>query len=145
MLTGEFRNTLDEKGRISLPARLRGALGESGLVLTQGMDSCLWLFSRDQWEILAARLTGSASPFQANARMVQRRIIAPAQEVEVDRLGRIQIPQSLREWASLVRECTILGMAKYIEIWDCSAYRSYLEATDAAFVAAAEDFKELTL
>ena len=145
LLTGEFRNTLDEKGRLSLPARLRGELPGSELVLTQGVDSCLWLFPPDQWAALSKKLMESTSLFAARARLVQRRIIAPAQEVEVDKLGRIAIPQSLREFAGLTKECVILGISKYVEIWDGDAYRKYLEENESEFLVAAEELGGLTL
>jgi MraZ protein len=145
LLTGEFRNTLDEKGRISLPAKLRGELPGNEFVLTQGVDNCLWLFPPEEWSLLSKKLMESTSLFAARARLVQRRIIAPAQEVEVDKLGRIAVPQSLREFAGLTKDCVILGISKYIEIWDCEAYRRYLEANESEFLAAAEELGGLTL
>jgi MraZ protein len=145
LLTGEFRNSVDEKGRLSLPARLRGELAGSSFVLTQGVDKCLWLFPPEQWEILSKKLMDSTSLFQAKARLVQRRILAPAQEVEIDKLGRISVPQSLREWAGLSKECVILGIAKYIEIWDADEYRGYWDENESEFRAAAEELGGLTL
>ncbi len=145
ILTGEFRNTLDEKGRLSLPARMRSELPGMELVLTQGVDQCLWLFPPQQWHELSQKLMASTSLFQAKSRLVQRRIIAPAQEVEIDRLGRISIPQSLREWAGLSRECVILGISKYIEIWSADEYRKYLEDNKDEFLSAAEELGGLTL
>ncbi|MFZ3110993.1 MAG: division/cell wall cluster transcriptional repressor MraZ [Rectinemataceae bacterium] len=145
ILTGEFRNTLDEKGRLSLPARMRSELPGIELVLTQGVDQCLWLFPPQQWQELSQKLMASTSLFQAKSRLVQRRIIAPAQEVEIDRLGRISIPQSLREWAGLSRECVILGISKYIEIWSADEYRKYLEDNKDEFLSAAEELGGLTL
>jgi MraZ protein len=145
LLTGEFRNTLDEKGRLSLPAKLRGELPGSEFVLTQGVDNCLWLFPPDQWANLSQKLMESTSLFAAKARLVQRRILAPAQEVEIDKLGRIAIPQSLREFAHLTKECVILGITKYLEIWDGDAYRKYLEDNETEFLAAAEELGGLTL
>jgi MraZ protein len=145
LLTGEFRNTLDEKGRLSLPARMRGELPGTSLVLTQGVDQCLWLFPPLQWQELSQKLMASTSLFQARSRLVQRRILAPAQEVEIDRLGRISIPQSLREWAGLSRECVILGISKYIEIWNAEKYQSYLEEHKEEFLSATEELGGLTL
>lgn len=145
LLTGEFRNTLDEKGRISLPAKLRGELGGNEFVLTQGVDACLWLFAPEQWNALSKKLIESTSLFAARARLVQRRILAPAQEVEVDKLGRIAIPQSLREFAGLTKDCIILGITKYIEIWDAEAYKQYMTANESEFLAAAEELGGLTL
>jgi MraZ protein len=145
LLSGEFRNSLDEKGRLSLPARLRSELPNSQLILTQGVDKCLWLFPPEQWEILSRKLMESTSLFQARARLVQRRILAPAQEVEVDKLGRISVPQSLRDWAGLAKECVILGITKYIEIWDADEYRKYWDENESEFRAAAEELGGLTL
>jgi MraZ protein len=145
LLTGEFRNSVDEKGRLSLPARLREELAGTTFVLTQGVDKCLWLFPPEQWESLSKKLMDSTSLFQAKARLVQRRILAPAQEVEVDKLGRISIPQSLREWAGLTKDCVILGITKYIEIWDADEYRKYWDENESEFRAAAEELGDLTL
>ncbi|MCX7026352.1 MAG: division/cell wall cluster transcriptional repressor MraZ [Spirochaetes bacterium] len=144
-LTGEFKNTLDEKGRLSLPSRMRGALSETGLVLTRGVDTCLWLFPSQQWADFSQKLLAVTSPFQAKSRLVQRRILAPAIELELDRLGRISIPQSLRESAGLSRECVILGISKYIEIWSTEEYRKYLDEHEAEFLDAAETLGDLTL
>ena len=145
LLSGEFRNTLDEKGRISLPAKLRGELPGNEFVLTQGVDACLWLFAPEQWNALSKKLIESTSLFAARARLVQRRILAPAQEVEVDKLGRIAIPQSLREFAGLSKDCVILGITKYVEIWDAKAYKNYLATNESEFLAAAEELGGLTL
>ncbi|MFZ4615667.1 MAG: division/cell wall cluster transcriptional repressor MraZ [Rectinemataceae bacterium] len=145
LLTGEFRNSLDEKGRLSLPARLRGELEGTSFVLTQGVDRCLWLFPPEQWAILSRKLMDSTSLFQAKARLVQRRILAPAQEVDVDKLGRVSVPQSLREWAGLTKECVILGITKYIEIWDAEVYRKYMDENESEFLSAAEELGGLTL
>lgn len=141
LLTGEFNNTLDDKGRVSLPSRLRAGLPGNILVLTQGVDQCLWLFPPEQWKELSRKLMESTSPFQAKSRMIQRRIIAPAQEVEIDKAGRIAIPQSLREFARLSKECTILGIEKYIEIWDDGEYQSYWDAKEEEFKQASEEIK----
>jgi len=145
LLTGEFRNNLDEKGRLSLPARLRSELPGNLFVLTQGVDRCLWLFPPEQWAALSQKLMDSTSLFQAKSRLVQRRILAPAQEVEIDKLGRISVPQSLREWAGLTKECVILGITKYLEIWDSEEYRRYWDENEAEFRSAAEELGGLTL
>ncbi|PKL07370.1 MAG: cell division/cell wall cluster transcriptional repressor MraZ, partial [Spirochaetae bacterium HGW-Spirochaetae-7] len=79
MVTGEFRNTLDDKGRLSLPAKLRAGLDGGVLVVTQGVDACLWLFTPERWNALSEQLFASTSLFHQQARIIQRRIIAPAQ------------------------------------------------------------------
>ena len=139
LLTGEYRNTLDEKGRILFPARMRNELTENTLMVTQGPDGCLWLFTLDEWKVFSSKLMESASPFNPNSRLVLRRLIAPAQPVEFDKAGRISIPQSLREFAGLSKDCVILGINKYIELWDAAKYKSYLEQTDISFREATEE------
>lgn len=137
LLTGEYRNTLDDKGRIMFPVRLRSELSGSILILTRGIDRCLWLFSPDQWKDLSSKIMESASPFQSQSRSVLRRLVAPAQEVEIDKSGRISIPQSLREFAGLEKECVFLGINKYFELWDSKEYDKYLGESE-------EDFREAT-
>lgn len=138
LATGEFRNTLDEKGRLSLPAKLRSSLTSSVLILTQGMDNCIWGFTPDSWQKLSEQIFESTSLFQQQGRAIQRRVIAPAQEVEIDKAGRIAIPQSLREYAKLEKECVVLGITHRIEIWDHETYKAWLDATEAEFEAASE-------
>ncbi len=145
LLTGEFRNTLDDKGRISLPARLRLSLPGNVLIITQGIDDCLWLFNPDQWESLAGKLMESTSPFLARSRMIQRRIIAPAQETEIDKVGRIAIPSSLRDFAGLTKECVILAVDKYLELWDVERYKSYWSDHETEFQAASEELGSIIL
>ncbi len=145
LLTGEFKNTQDEKGRLSLPSKLRSELACDRLVITQGVDKCLWLFPPEQWKSLSGKLIEQTSLFHAKARLVQRRIIAPAQEIEVDKNGRIAIPQSLRDFAGLTKECVILGLTKYIEIWDADEYKRYLDENESVFMEAAEELGGLML
>ncbi|HCM25257.1 MAG: cell division/cell wall cluster transcriptional repressor MraZ [Treponema sp. GWB1_62_6] len=145
LLTGEFRNTLDDKGRVSLPSRMRSELPGNMLIITQGIDRCLWLFPPEQWKILSRKLMDTTSPFLARARLVQRRIIAPAQEVEIDKAGRLAIPQSLREFARLTKDCVILGIEKYVEIWDSDQYKAYWDENEAEFQAAAEELGSVLL
>jgi len=122
-----------------MPSRVRTEIGGSTLVLTRGVDQCLWLFTPDEWEKISQTLIGSTSLFQERARLIQRRIIAPAQETEIDRSGRIVIPPTLREFAGLKKECIILGMLKYMEVWDEKTYLEYLQINEARFKEAAEE------
>ncbi len=139
MLTGEFRYSLDAKGRLLIPSRVRAAIEESKIVLTRGVDQCLWLFTEEEWQTISSTLLESTSLFQERARLIQRRIIAPAQETEIDRSGRIVIAPTLREYAGLKKECIILGMLKYVEIWDEKNYSDYLESNETKFKEAAEE------
>ena len=143
LLTGEYRNTLDEKGRILFPTRLRNELTGNVLILTQALDRCLWLFTPEEWKNLSGKIMESASPFNAQARLVLRRLIAPAQEVEFDKAGRLSIPQSLREYANLSKDCIVLGVNRYIELWDSAEYKAYLEETEASFNEATEELSSI--
>ena len=144
-MTGEYRNTLDEKGRIMFPVRLRSELSGSTLILTRGIDRCLWLFSPEQWKILSDKVMESASVFQSQSRSVLRRLIAPAQEVEIDKAGRVSIPQSLREFAGLGKDCVFLGINKYFEFVDSKEYDTYVGESESDFKEATEGLGSICL
>ncbi|MCY4484339.1 MAG: division/cell wall cluster transcriptional repressor MraZ [Spirochaetaceae bacterium] len=139
MISGEYRNALDEKGRLMVPAKVRAEVVGNVMILTRGVDRCLWLFPSEEWRQLSENLIAATSPFSERARLIQRRILAPAQEVEIDRSGRIAIPSTLRGFAALKKDCTILGMVKYLEIWDEPTYTTYLEENEERFKEAAEE------
>lgn len=141
--TGEYRNTLDEKGRILFPVRLRAELQENTLIVTQGVDQCLWLFTPNEWKNFSGKLIQTASLFNAQNRLVLRRLIAPAQEVEFDKAGRLSIPQSLREYAHLSKDCVVLGINKYLELWDYELYHTYLEESEISFKTATEQLSNI--
>ena len=139
MKTGEYHITLDEKGRILIPSRVRGEIDSNELVLTFGIDRCLWLFPSEEWARITNALKDSTSLFQSKARMIQRRIIAPAQEADIDKAGRINIAPALRDYARLKKECIVLAIESYLEIWDENEYRSYWEENEPLFQEAAEE------
>ncbi len=143
LLTGEYNNTIDEKGRLSFRAKLRTAVPGNVLIVTKGPRNCLWLFTADEWESFQAKMMSNASPLKERSMQVVRHFIAPAQQVEFDKNGRLSIPQSLREHAGLSKDCTILGVAKFIEVWDSAAYKKYLEESEESFMEAAEEFNDI--
>ncbi len=149
LLTGEYRNTLDEKGRILFPSKLRNELfGDSEknvLIVTQSFDHCLWLYTLDEWKNLSSKIMESASPFSKQNRLVLRSLIAPAQEVELDKAGRLSIPQSLRDYAGLTKDCIILGINRYMELWDAQSYGEYLEENEEDLKDAAEALSNISL
>jgi MraZ protein len=138
-LTGEFKVTLDEKGRISLPALLRRCLNESTLHLTEGSDSCLWLYPGSQWNEMINVIMKNTDPFSQKGRNLRRRIIGPSQEVEIDKAGRIPVAMSLREFAGLSKDCVVLGQVDYIEIWDEERYRGFRTDSNDEYNAASEE------
>jgi MraZ protein len=139
MLTGEFKYSLDDKGRLMIPARMRSAIVGNVLIVTRGVEKCIWLFSPEEWKRISQDMLLSSSLFHEKARLIQRRILAPAQEIEIDKSGRISIPQTLREYANLKKECIILGMLKYMEIWDEENYLEFWNENESKFRDAAEE------
>ena len=145
LLTGEYKNTLDDKGRFLFPAKLRSALSSNVLIVTQAIvDRCLWLFTPEEWEKISSKLMDNASPFSAKNRLIMRSFISPAQEIEFDKAGRLSIPQSLREYASLSKECIVLGVNKYLELWDSSSYNAYLSENEANLLEASEELNSIS-
>ncbi|MBQ4235816.1 MAG: division/cell wall cluster transcriptional repressor MraZ [Treponema sp.] len=147
MLIGEYSNTMDDKGRIQFPAKLRSVLNQDSLVITQGLDHCLMLFTTEEWESLTEKIIGNSSIFDNQKRLVMRRFIAPAQNVEFDKSGRLSIPQSLRDFASLNSggECIIFGMDKYMELWDAAVFRKFDEDSVPLVQEAIESMRDILL
>ncbi len=139
MVTGEYRYSLDDKGRIMIPAKIRSEITGNVLILTRGIETCLWLFPPEEWKQISGKLLESFSIFQKKARLIHRRIIAPAQEAEIDRTGRITVPSTLREYAGLNKDCIVIGMLRRLEIWDEEMYRSYCSVNEDEFQEAAEE------
>ena len=115
MFTGEYRHTVDDKGRLAIPARFRAQL-EGGAVLSRWIDGCLAIHTRAGWEALAERVSGLPITDQA-ARLFQRFIFAGAIEAEIDRQGRVLVPAYLRESARLDGDAVVVGSRDHAEIW----------------------------
>jgi MraZ protein len=137
MLLGEYDHTLDDKNRLTLPAKFRQALGD-GVVVTRGMDRCLFVFTRGGWdEFVAARLEG-LNPFTKEARQMSRFMFAGATETELDKQGRMMLPPALIDHASLGREVVVAGVRDHVEIWDRAAWREQLKEVEGSVELVAE-------
>jgi MraZ protein len=137
MLLGEYEHTLDDKNRLTLPAKVRQALG-GGVVVTRGMDGCLFVFTRKGWdEFVGARLEG-LNPFSREARQMSRFMFAGATETEVDKQGRIMLPPALIEHAVLGRDVVVAGVRDHVEIWDRAAWRKQLKEVEGSVELVAE-------
>ncbi len=112
-------------------------------MVTKGLDTCLWLFTMDEWEAFQSKLMSNASMMKGSSLAVVRHFIAPAQQVEFDKNGRLSIPQSLREYAKLSKDCVVLGIAKYMELWDSDTYKGYITESESDFRSAAEAFNDI--
>lgn len=133
---GEYRHNLDDKGRLFIPARFRDDLGPR-FVITKGLDRCLFLYSGREWEGMEEKLR-QLPLTSAEARAFSRFFFAGASDSEPDRQGRIVLPQVLRDYAGIVKEAVIIGVASRVEIWALEQWRSY----EAASQASPEDLAE---
>jgi len=141
VVNGEYKNSLDDKGRFLIPSRIRNGIDGNILIITRSVDRCLWIFTPEEWNKISQLIMGTSSMFSKRTRSMQRRIIAPAQECEIDKSGRITIPPTLREYAALgsKKEAIILGVQNYMELWDVDSYNNYLIDSEDDFLEAAED------
>ena len=128
MFTGEYRHSVDDKGRIAVPAKFRTQL-ESGAVVSRWLDACLAIHTRTGWEALAARVA-SLPITDPNSRLFTRYVFAGAVEAELDRQGRVVVPAYLREWAGLAADAVIVGSRDHAEIWEPSRWATYARALD---------------
>lgn len=124
MFLGEHEHTLDQKGRLTLPAKYRDSFPE-GLVLSRGMDGCVFAYAKADWSELASRLA-ALDTLGRDDRMMKRHFFSGAAEVMPDRQGRVMIPAALASHANLDREVVIAGVFDHLEIWDRAAWRVQL-------------------
>ncbi len=128
MFIGEFHHTLDDKGRISIPAKFRATLAD-GAVVTRGLDKTLFLYPKAEWEKLAAKL--AALPLgQSDTRAFARLMLAGAMECDLDKVGRFIVPEYLRTYASLAKNVVVTGLYDRLEIWDEAAWTAYVSKTE---------------
>ncbi|HMT21873.1 MAG TPA: division/cell wall cluster transcriptional repressor MraZ [Promineifilum sp.] len=129
MFLGEYRHTIDDKGRLTIPAKFRGLLA-AGMVVTRGFDRNLMAFSLDGWEEHAARVK-SLPWSDPGAREFRRRIFSGAVDLAPDKQGRILLPTYLREFANLGSEVAVTGMMDHLEIWNIDAWQPVRDAAES--------------
>ena len=123
MLIGEYKHNVDPKKRLSIPARMRRDTGDK-VVITRGLDNCLFLFPMSEWDKLATKL-GELPMGQQNTRGFVRLMLSGAVEVELDQLGRVLLPDYLKEYAGIDKSATIVGVFNRLEIWDSKVWDEY--------------------
>lgn len=141
MLIGEYIYSIDDKKRLSIPARFRGELGKKA-VITIGIDNCLVVYPLAEWKALAIKLQNLPAS-QMDARRFARIMLSGAMDVALDKLGRILIPDYLKEYARLKKNVAILGLSNRIEIWDDAFWHEYKKKSEASVGDMAERLKEL--
>jgi MraZ protein len=128
VFTGEYRHTVDDKGRIAVPAKFRAQLG-AGAVVSRWLDACLAIHTETGWDALATKVAALPITDQ-NARRFQRLIFAGAAEVELDRQGRVLVPAYLREHIGLGSDAVVVGSRDHAEIWVPSTWATYAKGLD---------------
>ncbi len=132
MLIGEYIHTIDEKNRVSMPSKFRKELGKK-IIITPGLDQCLFIFTMKEWTKVSKRLSDSDSDLsflKADKRSFNRFMFGRAAEVEIDSIGRILIPDFLKERIKAVGRVAIVGIQDRIEIWNEKTWESYKEVAE---------------
>jgi MraZ protein len=138
LLTGTHTRTLDDKNRMALPKKLREQLGEPEILfVTPGPDQCLWLYTQAGLERLAEKLDQSPAT-DAEARVFRRLYFAQTESVELDRTGRILVPERLIRFAGMKHEVVLIGVRDHLELWDAERWQQYLAQNAPRFDAVAE-------
>ncbi len=141
MLIGEYQHTIDTKRRLAIPAKFRKDLGDRAII-TRGLENCLVLYTLTEWEKQAKKLEALPTG-QADARNYARIMLSGACDAELDKLGRILIPDYLKNYAGLKKNVAILGLSNRMEIWDAEKWQEHRKITETVAGDIAERLKEL--
>jgi len=123
MLIGQYQHTIDAKKRLALPVKFRGELGTK-VIITKGVENCLVVYTQKEWEVMSAKLSNLPIS-QGEARSFTRHLLASATEIDLDKLGRILIPDYLKKYAGLEKNAVICGLSNRLEIWDEKKWDDY--------------------
>ncbi|AEF83866.1 protein MraZ [Treponema primitia ZAS-2] len=129
--TGTFESTLDDKGRVSIPAQIREKYARGQLVITQGMQPSVYIMTPTAWELFSGKLMDSETLNEEEYNLIQYQYILPAQVGEIDKSGRVAIPPAIRKYAGLTRDCLVMNAENHLEIWDAEFFYAYLKENRA--------------
>lgn len=141
MFLGEYSHTIDDKGRLTIPAKFRDEL-ESGVVITRGLDGCLWAYGRSEWDVIAAKVAQLPSTNPA-ARDYSRFMFSGAFDSIPDRQGRVLLPQKLRDYAKIEDETIIIGINNKLEIWSPARWDEVVNRVEQAAEDMAAQLRDL--
>jgi MraZ protein len=141
MFIGEYRHNIDDKGRLAIPVKFRGDLAH-GAVVTRGLDTSLFLFPKEEWDKLAEKLAGLPLG-QSNSRAFTRLMLAGAMDVEMDKQGRMVLPEYLRTYAGIGKDVIVAGLYTRLEIWDAKKWQAYKTTAEGDAEKIAEQLGEL--
>lgn len=128
MFLGEYLHTVDNKNRLAIPAKFRRELAR-GAVLTRGLDNCLFLYTKNDWQALVKKI-GELPLSQARARSFSRMMLMGAREVSLDKLGRVLLPDYLKKFAGISKKVVVGGVLNRIEIWDENKWEAYKKKSE---------------
>lgn len=143
MFMGEYKHNVDVKGRMIVPAKFREGLGDS-FVVTRGLDKCLFAYPLEEWKVIEEKLK-QLPLTKKDARAFTRFFFSGAIECEVDKQGRINIPQTLRNYADLEKECVVIGVSERVEIWANDKWEEYVEDSEESFAEIAENLMDFDI
>jgi len=141
MFIGEFSHSVDSKGRVAVPAKFRGGV-KGGAIITRGLDKCLFIFTKKDWETLAEKLI-SLPLAQSNSRAFVRLMLSGASDVKLDSQGRILVPDYLRTYAGVKKIVKVIGVYNRMELWDEKTWDIYRKKTESASDEIAEKMSDL--
>lgn len=143
MFMGEYQHTIDIKGRMIVPAKFREELG-SQFVVTRGLDKCLFIYPMEEWNEVEEKLK-KLPLTKKDARAFTRFFFSGAVECDVDKQGRINIPQTLRKYADLDKECVVIGVSNRVELWSKEVWETYFQESEDSFADIAENLMDFDL
>lgn len=141
MFMGEFQHSIDEKGRLIVPAKFREGLGEK-FIITRGLDNCLFVYPLSQWKVLEDKIKELPTS-HADTRAFVRMFFSGAVEAEVDKQGRVVVPSHLREHARIERDVYVIGVSTKVEIWSKDSWESYASQAQQSYESIAEKIIDL--
>ena len=143
MFLGEYNHSIDDKGRLALPAKFRERLAP-GIVITRGLDGCLFVFTYEDWKRFTARLSERLSFAQKSARDLTHFFFAGATDIIPDKQGRVLVPPFLREYATLGSEAVIIGANTRLELWSSERWQQAMLDVESNAEEIAEQFSDIT-
>ena len=143
MFMGEYQHTIDIKGRMIVPAKFREELG-SQFVVTRGLDKCLIIYPMEEWNEVEEKLK-KLPLTKKDARAFTRFFFSGAVECDIDKQGRINIPQTLRTYAELDKECVVIGVSNRVELWSKEVWETYFQESEDSFADIAENLMDFDL
>lgn len=136
MFMGEYQHNIDDKGRLTIPSRFREHLGLK-FIVTRGLDHCLFVYPSSEWAVLEQKLK-SLPLMKSDARAFARFFFSGAVECELDKQGRVNLPNHLCDYAGLEKECVVIGVSSRVEIWSKAAWEGYYRQSEETFNEIAE-------